>query len=379
MEQFESMNPDIMKLAKALNYFDRSVSGEEGTKQIAEALKQQLAGKINDIMKNGYTSPTEKDRDGNPKVYTGQEAIDKFMEFAQADLAEKAKDMEMASWQNWDAAQAAKAAKEAAQAQAQLAAAGSGVAGGYSYGPTLPTQTVNGNFFWGDHYNDINQFYADKQDQNKTLANWTGGAALVGLAISTGIGLPLLPGVLGTTGGAVFDSAIINAALNIGLKAGMEGLKIRLMPGYQWENPGADLLWAGFSGSVFGAVGTGTRAFDTVNSALKFSAIYYTAEDVSSQFLIDGQTLDGYWNKGGWAQTLFKAGVGSLIVGSAGFGINTGFTITSGAQTGALMQGAHAGQFALGTVFSSVETLFDFFGEWWKKSMKDLGKPHGTN
>ncbi|NPV02567.1 MAG: hypothetical protein HPY53_14425 [Brevinematales bacterium] len=148
-----------MKLAKALNYFDRSVTGEEGTAQIAEALKQQLAGKINDIMKNGYTSPTEKDRDGNPKVYTGQEAIDKFMEFAQADLAEKAKDMQMASWQNWDAAQAAKAAKEAAQAQAQAAgiianvqniinnmggSSGGGFAGGggSSYG-TNPMQYMN--------------------------------------------------------------------------------------------------------------------------------------------------------------------------------------------------------------------------------------------
>jgi hypothetical protein len=83
-------------------------------------LKQQMANKINDIMQNGYQSPTEKDRDGNPKVYTGQEAIDKFMEFAQAELAEKAKDAQMASWKNWDAAEAAKAAKEAAQAQAFL-------------------------------------------------------------------------------------------------------------------------------------------------------------------------------------------------------------------------------------------------------------------
>jgi hypothetical protein len=107
-------------------------------------------------MQNGYQSPTEKDRDGNPKVYTGQEAIDKFMEFAQAELAEKAKDAQMASWKNYDAAEAAKQQAAMQQYAAGVmgniknvfanmgGSSGSGLAGGggSSYG-TNPMQYMN--------------------------------------------------------------------------------------------------------------------------------------------------------------------------------------------------------------------------------------------
>ncbi|OHD57475.1 MAG: hypothetical protein A2Y33_05765 [Spirochaetes bacterium GWF1_51_8] len=135
MEQFGEMDENFRILAKAINYFDKSVKGAEGTAQIKEMLKAQFANQLGDVMKNGFPSPTgEKDADGNLIVYTGQDAVDKFMEHrrrhagcvsperatdGESEGEKQAKDAQMASWQNWDTAEAKKAAKEQA---AKLAA-----------------------------------------------------------------------------------------------------------------------------------------------------------------------------------------------------------------------------------------------------------------
>ncbi|OHD56797.1 MAG: hypothetical protein A2Y33_12660 [Spirochaetes bacterium GWF1_51_8] len=120
MDMFGDMDENFRILAKAMNYFDKSVKGAEGTAQIKEMLKAQFANQLGDVMQNGFPSPTgEKDADGNLIVYTGQDAVDKFMEHAQVALEKQAKDAQWASWQNYDQAQAAKAAKEQA---AKLAA-----------------------------------------------------------------------------------------------------------------------------------------------------------------------------------------------------------------------------------------------------------------
>ncbi len=181
----------------------------------------------------------------------------------------------------------------------------------------LPMLTISKNFFWGDHFSTLDEFYNAKQEEMKRLLIGTG----VGILASYGViatGVALYYGgtaLLCSAGSQVLKISLIKAEtsgiINTGLNLTFQAMKGQELDFGKAIYSGGMAATATFINSIFNPTGEFLRVLGLYEIA---GFIGYSGQ----QFLFEGQTWEGY-REIGWVKAFAQTSVSAPINAGIGY------------------------------------------------------------
>jgi RHS repeat-associated protein len=172
---------------------------------------------------------------------------------------------------------------------------------------TLSMQTTDANFFYGDYYKNLKDYYLSKREQSKEGMIGFGEGLLATAAIGGGLI------VISETGAVTFIGAGLSATASGGFKMWDNYSKGKPL----MEGVGEQAAYNFAETVAFGKLGKGLNLLDTVPKAIGYGVGFNTISDIGHQMIFDGKNLMGE-NGVDYNQSFLKGITTGPITGLAG-------------------------------------------------------------